>query len=79
MSDLQELPRRAVHEAGHAVLLWRCGATVYGDAFDRFAPFQIMLVSPNDGTLLLADGRQHDARGRVVAGYRLSRVGALKI
>jgi hypothetical protein len=38
-----------------------------------------MLVSPNDGTLLLADGRQHDARGRVVAGYRLSRVGALKI
>lgn len=66
MFDLQaEVRRRAVHEAGHAVFIWR------GDA--GLPPFEEVLVSPhahdrdeNLPPLRLADGRLHYAAGTVI-------------
>ncbi|MGD9884902.1 MAG: hypothetical protein AB7F22_35670 [Reyranella sp.] len=77
--NLPELRRRAVHEAGHAVFLWRGGETIHGSAFDdRFASFREVLVSADCGEegdvlpLRLEDGRLHHAAGTVACGYRLT-------
>jgi hypothetical protein len=74
-----EIRRRAVHEAGHAVFMWRGGETIYGDRFnDRLAPFDEILVNPYDfpekgrsmPPLRLEDGRTELAKGAVVSRGR---------
>jgi hypothetical protein len=69
-----EIRRRAIHEAGHAVFMWRGGETLYGDRFnDRLAPFDEILVNRYDyseegglPSLMLEDGRTLFSIGAVV-------------
>jgi hypothetical protein len=78
-TDIQrELRRRAVHEAGHAVFMWRSGEGEDGFR-ENFAPFREVIINPIVGgdsesvqPILLEDGRQHDAFGAVVHNYRLT-------
>lgn len=70
----------AIHEAGHAVFLWRGGELVYGDKFnDLLVPFREIVLNdqPLDAEgymppMQLEDGSPHDAAGSVVLGYRLT-------
>lgn len=77
MSDLR---LTAIHEAGHAVFMWRGGELVYGDAFnDRLAPFSEIVLNDQEPdahgrlpAMQLAEGWTHEAAGSVIAGFRMS-------
>lgn len=77
---MNERRRVAIHEAGHAVFMWRGGEVVHGANFnDRFAPFRSIVINDNpvdsEGFQppMQVDGiGAHDAAGTVFAGYRLT-------
>lgn len=49
-ADDRQLRVRAIHEAGHAVFMWRTGEVLYGDNWsDRIAPFEAIILSPYVG------------------------------
>ena len=49
-ADDRKLLVRAIHEAGHAVFMWRGGEALYGDNWcDRIAPFEAIILSPYVG------------------------------